>query len=136
MHILIFKTNIETEDAYEEVASLLNIQQSVIDWNIDKEDCPPGEVFDRPSANHWPDRRGDRTETRPGADGASAIFFAKGAADNREAAWHEKRRAEALHRARDNELPNSWSKPAPSRCHGENHNPDNKNAASAVAIPE
>ena len=38
MHILIFKTNIETEDAYKEVASLLNTKQSVIDWNIDKED--------------------------------------------------------------------------------------------------
>ncbi len=38
MHILIFKTNIETEDARKELGSLLNSHRSIIDWNIDKED--------------------------------------------------------------------------------------------------
>jgi len=38
MHILIFKTNIETEDAHKELGSLLNSHRSIIDWNIDKED--------------------------------------------------------------------------------------------------
>ena len=93
-------------------------------------------MFDGPPADDWPDRRSDRTKTRPGADSASTIFFAKGAADNREAAWDKKRSAEALHRARDDELPNTWSEAAPSRCHGENHNPDSENTASAIAITE
>jgi len=38
MHILIFKTNIETRDAYKEVHALLSTKQFILDWNIDKED--------------------------------------------------------------------------------------------------
>lgn len=38
MHILIFKTNIETEDAHKEISALLNAETSIIDWNIDQED--------------------------------------------------------------------------------------------------
>lgn len=38
MHILIFKTNIETEDAHREVSVLLNAEASIIGWNIDRED--------------------------------------------------------------------------------------------------
>ena len=38
MHILVFKTNIETEDHHKEVGFLLSTHRSVIDWNIDKED--------------------------------------------------------------------------------------------------
>jgi DNA replicative helicase MCM subunit Mcm2 (Cdc46/Mcm family) len=38
MHILIFKTNIETEQAYDEVGSLLSAHSSVINWSLDKED--------------------------------------------------------------------------------------------------
>lgn len=38
MHILVFKTNIETEDHHKEVGVLLSSHRSVIDWNIDKED--------------------------------------------------------------------------------------------------
>lgn len=38
MHILIFKTNIETDDHHKEVGVLLSSHRSVIDWNIDKED--------------------------------------------------------------------------------------------------
>ncbi len=38
MHILIFKTNIETEEAHKEIGSLLSNHQSIIDWNIDTED--------------------------------------------------------------------------------------------------
>ncbi|MES2763238.1 MAG: hypothetical protein V4677_13580 [Bacteroidota bacterium] len=37
-HILIFKTNIETDTAHYEVASLLNAHSSVIGWHIDKDD--------------------------------------------------------------------------------------------------
>jgi len=38
MHILIFKTNIETEDAHKEVGLLLSTHHAVIGWNIDRED--------------------------------------------------------------------------------------------------
>lgn len=38
MHILVFKTNIETDDHHKEVGVLLSSHRSVIDWNIDKED--------------------------------------------------------------------------------------------------
>lgn len=38
MHILVFKTNIETENAHQQVGLLLNTHHSVIGWNIDRED--------------------------------------------------------------------------------------------------
>ncbi len=38
MHILIFKTNIETDDAHKEISALLNAETSITDWHIDKED--------------------------------------------------------------------------------------------------
>ncbi len=38
MHILIFKTNIDNDAAHNEVGTILNTHQSVIGWNIDKED--------------------------------------------------------------------------------------------------
>lgn len=38
MHILIFKTNIDNDAAHHEVGNILNTHQSVIGWNIDKED--------------------------------------------------------------------------------------------------
>lgn len=38
MHILIFKTNVETDDAHRTVATLLGADASVIGWNIDRED--------------------------------------------------------------------------------------------------
>lgn len=38
MHILIFKTNIDNDAAHHEVGIILNTHQSVIGWNIDKED--------------------------------------------------------------------------------------------------
>ena len=38
MHILIFKTNIETDNAHREVKNLLGTYQSIIDWHIDRED--------------------------------------------------------------------------------------------------
>ncbi len=38
MHILIFKTNIDNDSAHNEVGSILNTHQSILDWHIDKED--------------------------------------------------------------------------------------------------
>jgi hypothetical protein len=38
MHILIFKTNIETDDHHKEVSSVLSSHPLIINWHIDKED--------------------------------------------------------------------------------------------------
>ena len=38
MHILIFKTNVDTEEAHREISVLLNAETSIIGWNIDRED--------------------------------------------------------------------------------------------------
>ena len=37
-HLLIFKTNIETENAASEIGKLLKSNTSVINWHIDQED--------------------------------------------------------------------------------------------------
>lgn len=39
MHIHIFKTNIDTDEAHKEVSSVLNTHPLIINWNIDKEDA-------------------------------------------------------------------------------------------------
>ena len=38
MHILVFKTNIDSAEAFKEIGSLLGSDQSILDWHIDKED--------------------------------------------------------------------------------------------------
>jgi len=38
MHILIFKTNIETDDAHQEAGTVLSLHPIIINWHIDKED--------------------------------------------------------------------------------------------------
>ena len=37
-HVLIFKTNIDSDNAHSEVGSLLDRHSSIIDWHLDKED--------------------------------------------------------------------------------------------------
>ena len=37
-HVLIFKTNIDSDNAHTEVGSLLDGHSSIIDWHLDKED--------------------------------------------------------------------------------------------------
>ncbi|MES2515222.1 MAG: hypothetical protein V4580_13810 [Bacteroidota bacterium] len=38
MHILIFKTNIETDAAQYDLGSLLQTCSSIVNWSLDKED--------------------------------------------------------------------------------------------------
>lgn len=38
MHTLIFKTNIQSEQALKELGALLNSTPDCIDWNVDTED--------------------------------------------------------------------------------------------------
>jgi hypothetical protein len=37
-HVLIFKTNVESEEQLQQAGLLLNATDSVIKWNIDRED--------------------------------------------------------------------------------------------------
>lgn len=37
-HVLIFKTNVESEEQLQQAGLLLNAADSVIKWNIDRED--------------------------------------------------------------------------------------------------
>src|SRR5450432_1915333 len=101
---------------------------------IDEKDCTPGDVFDQPTAEHGSYRRGDSAKARPRADGASAIFFAKGTADKSETAGHEQRRAQSLRHAHRDELPDSWREPAPRRGHGEKDDANDEYSPPAVAI--
>ena len=63
---------------------------------IDEEDRAPGKLLDQPATEDRSDSGGDCTKARPGADSASAIFLAKGAANDGETAGHEQRGAESL----------------------------------------
>jgi hypothetical protein len=37
-HVLIFKTNVDSEEQWLQASSLLNATDSIIKWNIDRED--------------------------------------------------------------------------------------------------
>src|ERR1051325_3438877 len=69
---------------------------------IDEKHRAPGNVFDQPSTEHWPDAGGDRAESRPCSDRAAAFLFGERAADDRETARNEQRGAKSLKRARRN----------------------------------
>src|SRR5207244_11571080 len=58
---------------------------------IDEEDRAPGEPLDQPATENWANCGSDRAKARPGTDSASAIFLAKGAADDGETTGQEKR---------------------------------------------
>src|SRR2546423_4727029 len=56
---------------------------------IDEEDRAPGKPLDQPATENWSNCGSDRAKARPGADSVSAIFLAKGAADDGETTRHE-----------------------------------------------
>src|SRR5436190_11824631 len=93
-------------------------------------------MLDQPAADHWPDSGGDRAEPRPSSDGASALVFWKGTADDRETARNQQRRAKSLHCARGNQLTYVRSETAPSRCESEKRDPNQKNSAASKMISE
>jgi len=53
--------------------------------DVQKKHRAPADVFDQPAASHGADRGGDRAESRPGADRATAFGIIEGGADDREA---------------------------------------------------
>src|SRR5437016_7245270 len=66
---------------------------------IDEEDRAPGNLLDQPATEDRSDSSSDCAKARPGADSVSAIFLAKGAADDGETTGHHQRGAESLHSA-------------------------------------
>src|SRR5437016_2410251 len=80
----------------------------------------------------WSNRGSDRAKARPCADRASAIFLAKGAADDGETAGHEQRSPESLGSAGDQQRAHSGSETAPRRSGGEDDHADDENASSPV----
>src|SRR5207248_2973757 len=83
------------------------------EWKVDKKDRAPGELLDQPTTEDWSNSGSDRTKDRPGADCASAILLATGAADDGETAGQEQRGAKSLGSAGDNQRANSGSQTAP-----------------------
>src|SRR5437773_11776519 len=104
------------------------------EWKIDEKDRAPGELLDQPATEDWSNSGSDGAKARPGADSASAIFLAKGAADNGETAGDKQRRAESLGSAGDNQRADSGSQTAPRRSRGEDDYADNENASSPITI--
>src|SRR5882724_8481468 len=94
-------------------APIANDDDDDSEWKIDKTDRAPRELLDQPTTEDWSDSGSDRTKARPGADSASAIFLAKGAADDGETARDKQRRAESLGCASDNQRADSGSQTAP-----------------------
>src|ERR1700732_5396514 len=83
------------------------------------EECPaPGCMLNQPAAQNRPQRRGDRSEARPGTDRLCAGFFVERCADNRQTAGPEKGSSYTLDTSRDHELLNVRGKTASdgSRC--------------------
>src|SRR4029077_13384663 len=101
---------------------------------IDEEDRAPGNLLDQPATEDRSDSGSDCAKARPGADSASAIFLAKGAANDGETAWYEQRSAKSLARAGENQRADSGSETAPRRSRGEDDHADNENASSPVSI--
>src|SRR5439155_15881662 len=91
---------------------------------IDEKDRAPGELLDQPATEDWSNSGSNRTKARPGADCASAIFLAKGAADDGETAGDKQRRAESLGSAGDNQRADSGSQTAPCRSRSEDEHAD------------
>src|SRR5205814_1516452 len=58
---------------------------------IDEEDRAPGNLLNQPATEDRSDSSSDCAKARPGADSASAIFLAKGAANDGETAMLEPR---------------------------------------------
>src|SRR5437773_5837202 len=101
---------------------------------IDEKDRAPGEPLDQPAAEDRSNGGSDGAKARPGADSASAIFLAKGAADNGETAGDKQRRAESLGSAGHYQRADSGSQTAPRGSRGEDDYADNENASSPITI--
>ena len=94
----------------------------------------PGNPLDQPATENWSNCGSDRAKARPGANRASAIFLAKGAANDGETAGHEQRRAESLDSTSHNQRADSGSETAPRRSRAEDDHADDENASSPIAI--
>src|SRR5207244_6071302 len=100
---------------------------------IDEEDRAPGNLLDQPATEDRSNCGSDRAKARPGADSASAIFLAKGAADDGETTGHEQRGAESLDSASHNQRADSRGETAPRRSRAEDDHADDEHVPTPIA---
>ncbi len=87
--------------------------------HVDEKDRPPAEARDQRPAEGWTQRRADRRHRSQQAHGAADACLRNGSADERHRQGHHDRRAEALHRAGNDQHPELGSSAARNGCDGE-----------------
>src|SRR4029077_17158970 len=88
-------------------APVANDDDDYSERKIDEEDRTPGNLLDQPATEDRSDSSSDCAKATPGADSASAIFLAKGAANDGETAGHEQRGPEPREGASHNQRADS-----------------------------
>src|SRR5262249_20787775 len=106
------------------------------DRNVDEEYSAPRNVFDQPAADDGPNSGCDRTETRPRPNRASTFVFRKRTTDDRQTAWNEQGRTEALGCTGKNQLMDVGRKAAPRGRRSEQRDTNQEDSPSAVVISE
>ena len=103
---------------------------------IDEKHPSPRTVLGEPSAQHRTDRGGDRRESGPRPDSATALLLGKISADQSQAAGDKQRPAYSLKAPGDNKLPDVGRQSAPGRGSGEEHNAGGEDLAAAVQVAQ
>jgi len=103
---------------------------------IDKENRPPRNVFDQPSAKQRSDRRCDRAKTRPCPDRSSSLFVGKRIADDRETSRNKEGRAYSLKSARRDQLPDVRGQTTSAGSRREKDDAGNKDAPASILVAE
>ncbi len=104
--------------------------------DVDQEHQPPAHGVDQPAAEERPDRTGDARQTGPGADRLAPVVGMEGGGDDRQAAGHEQRSADALDRPRRDQQPGGRRHPAQHRGAGEHDGTGDEHRAMPIAVAE
>src|SRR5919106_1105062 len=104
--------------------------------DISEKDPAPRQRIDEPAAEDRAGRSGQRRKAGPQSDCAPADVGGKGRADQRQAAGDEERAAQALQRARCDQVPDGWREPAPERCQREDRDASGGHPHAAEPIAE
>jgi hypothetical protein len=111
-------------------------QHGGADRQVDQERPGPGEAIDQVAAEHRAGGRGDAAERRPGADRPTTLRFRKVRAEQRQAARHHQRSADALNRTCGDQRIDAAGPRTRRRCRGEDRRADGKHPAPPEAIAE
>ena len=93
-------------------------------------------MLHQPPAQHRPNRRHHRSESRPRPNRSSALGVRKVRTQQRQAVRNQQCPAHSLQTPRCNQLLNLRSNRAPCRCRRKHHNPCKKNPAKPQAIAQ